>query len=135
MAQFTLNIPDELLPALAAEFSTVQGSTTATTAEEYFAASVVETVRQRAELYKVGPYFAGVVEPRFLVDGRGNPNYTGPDAIPYVVVYPTDNDGVEWTDGDQWTDPLTDVVYEFSVDEDGNGSWNLPGSVVDGDDA
>ena len=55
MAQFTLDIPDELLPALAAEFSLVQGSTAATTAEEYFAASVVETVRQRAELYKVGP--------------------------------------------------------------------------------
>jgi len=126
MAQFTLDIPDELLPALAAEFSIVQGSTTATTAEEYFAASVVETVRQRAELYKVGPYFVGVVEPRFLVDGRGNPAYTGPDAIPYVVVYPTDNDGVAWADGDQWTDPLTDVVYEYSVDEEGNGSWGPP---------
>jgi len=134
MAQFQIDIPDELLPALAAEFSTVQGSTTATTAEDYFAASVVETVRQRAELYKVGPYFAGVVEPRFLIDGRGNPNYTGPDAIPYVVVYPTDNDGVEWTDGDQWTDPLTEIVYEYSVDDDGNGSWGAPAPVVDGDD-
>ena len=144
MAQFTLNIPDELLPALAAEFSIVQGSTTATTADEYFAASVVETVRQRAELYKVGPYFVGVVEPRFLVDGRGNPAYTGPDAIPYVVVYPetttvttevTDPDtgevtqetnDVAWADGDQWTDPVTDVVYEYSVDEEGNGSWGPP---------
>ena len=141
---FTISIPDELLPALAAEFSTVQGSTSAETAEEYFAASVVETVRQRAELYEVGPYFVGAVEPRFLADGRGNPAYTGPDAIPYVVVYPetttvttevTDPDtgevtqetnDVAWTNGDQWTDPVTDVVYEYSVDEDGNGSWGPP---------
>lgn len=129
MAQFTLDIPDELLPALAAEFSLVQGSTTATTAEEYFAASVVETVRQRAELYKVGPYFFGAVEPRFLVDGRGNPAYTGPDAIPYVVVYPTANDGVDWVNGDQWTDPVTDIVYEFT-----DGVWAEPQPVVDGGD-
>jgi hypothetical protein len=129
MAQFTLNIPDELLSALAAEFSIVQGSTAATTAEEYFAASVVETVRQRAELYKVGPYFVGAVEPRFLVDGRGNPAYTGPDAIPYVVVYPTDNDGVDWVNGDQWTDPVTDIVYEFT-----DGVWAEPQPVVDGGD-
>lgn len=129
MAQFTLDIPDELLPALAAEFSLVQGSTTATTAEEYFAASVVETVRQRAELYKVGPYFVGAVEPRFLVDGRGNPAYTGSDAIPYVVVYPTDNDGVDWVNGDQWTDPVTDIVYEFT-----DGVWAEPTPVVDGGD-
>ena len=134
---FTISIPDELLPALAAEFSIVQGSTSAATAEEYFAASVVETVRQRAELYEVGPYFVGAVEPRFLADGRGNPAYTGPDAIPYVVVYPANNGVtvdpdtgeetvVEWADGDQWTDPVTDVVYEYSVDEDGNGSWGPP---------
>ena len=134
---FTISIPDELLPALTAEFSTVQGSTSAETAEEYFADSVVETVRQRAELYEVGPYFVGAVEPRFLADGRGNPAYTGPDAIPYVVVYPANNGVtvdpdtgeetvVEWADGDQWTDPVTDVVYEYSVDEDGNGSWGPP---------
>ena len=134
---FTISIPDELLPALVAEFSTVQGSTSAETAEEYFADSVVETVRQRAELYEVGPYFIGAVEPRFLADGRGNPAYTGPDAIPYVVVYPANNGVtvdpdtgeetvVEWADGDQWTDPVTDVVYEYSVDEDGNGSWGPP---------
>jgi hypothetical protein len=55
MASFQIDIPDELLPALAAEFVLVQGSTTATTPEEYFAGSVVETVRQRAEIYKVGP--------------------------------------------------------------------------------
>jgi hypothetical protein len=69
MAQFTIDIPDELLPALVAEFSIVQGSTTATTPEEYFAASIVETVRQRAELYKVGPYFFGPVDPQFRADG------------------------------------------------------------------
>ena len=58
MAQFSLTIPDELLPALAVEFGIVSaaGGTEATTPEEYFAGSVVETVRQRAEIYKVGPY-------------------------------------------------------------------------------
>lgn len=71
MAQFTVDIPDELLPALAAEFSIVStaGGTEAATAEEYFAASVVETVRQRAELYKVGPYFVGPQAPQFNADG------------------------------------------------------------------
>ncbi len=83
MSQFSVEIPDDLLPALAAEFAIVSsaGSTDATTAEEYFAASVVETVRQRAEIYKVGPYFVGAVEPKFLADGSPNPAYTGPDAI------------------------------------------------------
>ena len=66
---FTLTVPDELLPALVAEFSLVQGSTTATSPEEYFTASVIETVRQRAELYKVGPYFTGAVNPQFRQDG------------------------------------------------------------------
>jgi len=70
MAQFTVDIPDELLPALVAEFSLVQGSVDAATPEEYFAASVVETVRQRAELYKVGPYYAGPVDPQFRADGK-----------------------------------------------------------------
>jgi len=66
---FTLTVPDELLPALVAEFSLVQGSTTATSPEEYFAASVVETVRQRAETYQVGPYYVGPVDPQFNADG------------------------------------------------------------------
>ena len=71
MAQFSLTIPDELLPALVAEFSIVSGAggTEAATPEEYFAASVVETVRQRAEIYKVGPYFVGPVAPQFNADG------------------------------------------------------------------
>jgi hypothetical protein len=71
MAQFTIDIPDELLPALVAEFSIVKGSgaTEAATPEEYFAASVVETVRQRAETYKVGPYYVGPVPPQFNADG------------------------------------------------------------------
>jgi hypothetical protein len=71
MAQFSLTIPDELLPALAAEFSIVSaaGATEATTAEEYFAASVVETVRQRAETYRVGPYWVGATPPQFNADG------------------------------------------------------------------
>ena len=71
MAQFTLTIPDELLPVLAAEFHIVSagGGTEATTPEEYFAASVVETVRQRAEIHKVGPYYIGPVNPQFNADG------------------------------------------------------------------
>ena len=69
MAQFTIDIPDELLPALAAEFALVQGNTEATSPEEYFAASVVETVRQRAEIYKVGPYYEGPIMPKFNADG------------------------------------------------------------------
>ena len=71
MADFSLTIPDELLPALAAEFSIVSaaGGTEATTVEEYFQASVVETVRQRAEIYKVGPYYVGPIPPQFNADG------------------------------------------------------------------
>lgn len=88
MAQFTIDIPDELLPALAAEFSTVQGSTTATTPEEYFTASVVETVRQRAELYKVGPYFVGPVNPQFRADGK-----------PFDYVDPVEEEEVPVVDG------------------------------------
>jgi hypothetical protein len=81
MAQFTVDIPDELLPALAAEFLLTQGSTTATTPEEYFAASVVEIVRQRAEIYKVGPYYAGPVDPQFRADGKPY-GYVDPEPEP-----------------------------------------------------
>jgi hypothetical protein len=71
MAQFSLTIPDELLPALVVEFSIVSaaGGTDATTPEEYFQASIVETVRQRAEIYKVGPYYVGPVDPQYKADG------------------------------------------------------------------
>ena len=130
MATFTINIPDELIPAIQAEYLAVStgGGTSASSAAEYFEASVIESVRQRADIYQVGNYHPGVVtvQPRFLADGRGNPNYTGADALPYVVVYPVDNDGVAWTNNDQWTDPVTSIVYEYSVDEEGNGSWGPP---------
>jgi hypothetical protein len=91
--EFTLTIPAELLPALMAEFLIVSsgGGTTAANPEEYFAASVVEIVRQRAEIYKVGPYFSGVAEPRFLADGMPNPAYQGADAI-VLPEPPEDND-------------------------------------------
>jgi hypothetical protein len=98
MADFSLTIPDELLPALAAEFLIVStgGGTEATSVEEYFAGSVVEIVRQRAEIYKVGPYFEGAVEPKFLIDGMPNPAYQGADAIvlpePEIEEDPLDND-------------------------------------------
>ena len=69
MAQFTIEIPDQLLPALVVEFGLVQGIADATTPEEYFQASIVETVRQRAEAYKVGPYYVGPVDPQYNADG------------------------------------------------------------------
>lgn len=71
MALFTVEIPDELLPALLAEYSIVSGAgdTQAASPEEYFALSVVEIVRQRAEIYKVGPYYQGTVPPLFNADG------------------------------------------------------------------
>jgi hypothetical protein len=81
MAQFTVDIPDELLPALAAEFLLTQGSTPAATPEEYFAASVVEIVRQRAEIYKVGPYYVGPVDPQFRADGKPY-GYVDPEPEP-----------------------------------------------------
>jgi hypothetical protein len=83
MAQFTLTISDELLPALLAEFLIVStgNGTTAESPDEYFVGSIIETVDQRARTYEVGPYFTGAKEPRFLADGMPNPEYTGPDAI------------------------------------------------------
>jgi hypothetical protein len=99
MAQFQIEIPDELLPALEAEFSLVQGSTTATTAEEYFAGSVVETVRQRAELYKVGPYYVGPVDPQFRQDGKPfgyvEPTLETDDELDPLVNDTTEPDGVD----------------------------------------
>lgn len=71
MAQFTVEIPNALLPALVAEFFIVSnaGGTNATSPEEYFQASVVEIVRQRAEAYGVGPYWKPAQPPRFNQDG------------------------------------------------------------------
>ena len=71
MAQFTIEIPDEYLPALTAEFSVVHAANAhpAQTPEEYFQASVVEIVRQRAEAYCVGPYYIGSTPPTFAADG------------------------------------------------------------------
>jgi hypothetical protein len=88
---FSLEVPDELLPALQAEFLIVStaGATDAATAEEYFAASVIETLRQRCETYKVGPYYVGALEPKFLADGSPNPAYQGSDAIVLPEPEPT----------------------------------------------
>ena len=71
MAFFTVEVPDELLPALVAEFHVVSSAngTQAATPEEYFSASVIEIIRQRAEVYKVGPYYEGPVAPQFNADG------------------------------------------------------------------
>lgn len=96
---FTISIPDELLPALEAEFSLVQGSTAATTAEEYFIGSVVETVRQRAELYKVGPYYVGPVDPQFRQDGKPF-GYVEPTLETDTELAPLDNDATLPDGGD-----------------------------------
>jgi hypothetical protein len=125
MASFIVTIPDDYIPAIEAEFLVVSagGGTSANNSTEYFQASVVETVRQKAELYKVGSYHEGVVtvQPKFLTDGRGNPNYTGSDAVTYKPNYPADNGGTPWANGDQWTDSVTSVVYTYT-----DGSWEVP---------
>jgi hypothetical protein len=79
----SFDLPDELLPALLAEFLIVStgDGTDAESPEEYFVASIINTVDQRARIYEVGPHFTGAKEPRFLADGMPNPDYTGPDAI------------------------------------------------------
>jgi hypothetical protein len=104
MAQFSLNIPDELLPALVAEFSLVQGSTTAATPEEYFAASVVETVRQRAEIYRVGPYYTGQIDPQFNADGTpyGQPPEPEPEPEWEWPETPARFEPFTAPDGSQW---------------------------------
>jgi hypothetical protein len=100
MASFTVDIPDELLPALVAEFSLVQGSVPAGTPEEYFRASVVEIIRQRAEIYKVGPYYVGAVNPQFNQDGTPYgwtpppPEQPAPETVGQTW---TDGSGQEWT--------------------------------------
>lgn len=71
MAQFTLEIPDELLPGLQAEFNWLQsqGNCLYATPEAYLQASAVEILRQRCEAYRVGPYYQGPIPPAFNADG------------------------------------------------------------------
>ena len=129
---YTITIPDNLVPGIVATAS-VEGKT----AEQVIGEYAVAVANKACQDLKVGPYYVGPSVPRLIEDGRGNPAYTGPDAIPYVVVYPANNSVtidpdtgeetvVEWTNNDQWTDPVTSIVYEYSVDEDGNGSWGPP---------
>jgi hypothetical protein len=98
MASFTVEIPDYLLPALVAEFSLVQGKVPAATPEEYFKASVVEIIRQRAEIYKVGPYFVGAVDPQFNQDGTPYGWAPPPERPAALTVGQTwiDGSGQEW---------------------------------------
>jgi hypothetical protein len=79
----SFDLPDQLLPALLAEYLIVStgDGTDAESPEEYFVASIINTVDQRARIYEVGPHFTGAKEPRFLQNGMPNPDYTGPDAI------------------------------------------------------
>lgn len=126
MAIFQLTIPDELLPALVAEYAIVSaaGSTTASSPEEYFAASVVETVRQRAEIYKVGPYYAGPVDPQFNADGT-----------PYGQPEPTPEVNWEWPDAPERFDTFTapdgsEWVYDQPRAEDGTYATDDPATEV-----
>lgn len=128
---YTITIPDNLVPGIVATAS-VEGKT----AEQVIGEYAVAVANKACQDLKVGPYYVGPSIPRLISDGRGNPAYTGPDAIPYVVIYPSNNvtvdpdtgeeTVVEWANGDQWTDPVTSTVYEYSVDEEGNGSWGTP---------
>jgi hypothetical protein len=113
MADFTISVPNELLPALQAEFLIVSstGATAAATAEEYFAASVIETLRQRCETYKVGPYYVGALEPKFLADGSPNPAYDGTDAIVLPEPEPEPDAPVEDPAGEEpATEPEPEVI-------------------------
>jgi hypothetical protein len=67
----TIDIPDELLPGLVAEFSVLHqaGNTDYATPEEYLQASAVELLRQRCEQHRVGPYYVGPVPPQFNANG------------------------------------------------------------------
>lgn len=129
---YTITIPDNLVPGIVATAS-VEGKT----AEQVIGEYAVAVANKACQDLKVGPYYVGPSIPRLISDGRGNPAYTGPDAIPYVVIYPPNNGitvdpdtgeetVVEWANGDQWTDPVTSTVYEYTVDEEGNGSWGTP---------
>lgn len=66
MAQFTIEINEELLPGVVAELSTLSHPYTL---EEYVSFSANELLRQRCEVYKVGPYYQGFIAPKFNADG------------------------------------------------------------------
>jgi hypothetical protein len=109
-----INIPEELLPAIRAEFLLSMGTDSNISIENYFEKSIIEFIRNRAEIYKVGPYYSGTIQPRFLKDGRGNPQYKGDDPVTYYVEYPQDNSGSPWKDGDLWTDENTNITYKYT---------------------
>jgi hypothetical protein len=141
MASFTVEIPDYLLPALVAEFSLVQGKVPAATPEEYFKASVVEIIRQRAEIYKVGPYFVGAVDPQFNQDGtpygwapppepepewdwpeapvRFEP-FTAPDGSEWIYDQPRAADGA-YAQDDPATEAVESAMRWVRVTEDDGG--------------
>jgi hypothetical protein len=52
--------------------------------EEYFSASIVETVRQRAEIYKVGPSYIGPTPPQFNADGTPYAPVTEDELTPEI---------------------------------------------------
>jgi hypothetical protein len=137
---YTITIPDNLVPGIVATAS-VEGKT----AEQVIGEYAVAVANKACQDLKVGPYYVGPSIPRLISDGRGNPAYTGPDAIPYVVIYPEtktvttevtdpetgmvtqETSSVAWEVGDQWTDPVTDVVYEYKLNEEFGGNyWGTP---------
>lgn len=94
MAQFTVDIPDELLPGLVAELNTIPN---APTPEEYFQASAVELIRQRCEAYAVGPYYVGAIPPQFNQDGTPYvpPAPPAPEGEDTVELQTNDTTGTE----------------------------------------
>lgn len=108
MATFTVDIPEELLPGLIAELHTLPAGTSP---EQYFAASAVELLRQRCEVYKVGPYYQGPLMPQFNADGT---LYSAdPVGVADVTVIERAKDGRGRFAAD---DPATPDVNEAWVD-------------------
>lgn len=110
MATFTLTIPDELLPGLAAEFHllTIAGNSDYATPEAYLQASAVELIRQRCQQYRVGPYWVPAAPPVFNADGT-------PYGVPPA---PTEL-------GQEWTHPETGKLWRV-VQRQGQDGQFLP---------
>lgn len=107
MAQFTVEIPDELLPGLVAEYSLVSGQFPSP--EAYFIASAIEMVRQRCQIHSVGPFYVGSTPPKFNADGS-----------PYTAPVPPVEPPVE---------------PEATLDGDAPAAWSLPEPTAVGQEA
>lgn len=65
-----IEIPPELLPALRVELGIMQAAgASIASVEEYMQIAANELLRQRCEIYKVGPYYSGPSMPQYNADG------------------------------------------------------------------